>query len=1354
MRIGIDGRFTEASQMGTGSYAETALRELLAVLSNDDEVIVWSGPQGLPRDCARRVRQERLPIVGMGQVPQEHESQLWALALERSRVEIFWSPTGITPVVAPCPTVVSIHDTYFLDHPDWFGHALQQQLAAEIPRSARQATRVIAISEHTRQSILRHQWAPADRIQVITQGVNIRYHEIPSEMARAAHLAALHISQPYLLLLSNHSPHKNSSFALDVMAAWRQRHPNHPLQFVIAGGGPAPQQPINIDACIRDRGLTSSCQIVGRVTASMLPSLYAGATGLLCPSLGEGWGLPPVEAMMMGVPSIVSDAGAHPESMGSVGTVLPLDVSQWLTALELLVLEGPSPQQLHTMQERRDHLRQHSGHELLSCLRTCATEACQTLTPTQAVDRPLDAHTYVQTQAKTQPTHRLTTNPAIPTRPGLQIRSAGISGCTIIRNGVHLNYPFRQSIASYAALCDELILCWDPTSDDTTRSLVEDLAKEYSTIQLIESTWDMQNRTAGSELAKQTQIAFHHCRKAWTLYVQADEAIHEADHGRIRSLIADDTIGAIGFERRSFLGTLDCEITEHHVAGLLRIFRTGTGQSVGDAMQCMVETQGLRVIPDAGRMFNYSRMGSSIDIQRRTTNLHRFYHEDTDLPTEHLTKTLPTRLYTGTHPASIEKHYRVQDIPTPATTHENMRGCIKETPLRVLYCADWHSPSGFGVAARRQAQALTLAGVDVARELAEHDTQQVRVGLLPGRVATIQDNESMDVVIHHGSPDSFQHRPARYNIAFFVWETSAIPADDRHGHRYNWKAALEKHDEIWTACQATKESLIRSGIRTPCHVIGHPVDTEFWKPGPSQLSRVNLPSGFDVSWTVFLYIGTWDERKRPDDVMGAYLNAFHDTDHTLLIIKISKTTDECHTDAARATWERLCAALEIPLQAAPAMTMVDDHLSEEEIRSLYRAAHAFVTATRGEGFGQCAVEAMACGVPLIATQASAMSEYLSDKSGYPIPSHAEALTDHGRFPWFRSDQQWAIPDLNAMTQAMRQVHAHRQSAREKGTSGRLLIQKKYAPAYVGNEMRRQLDRIITQRSSSAQAKTNISSLQMVDMGTHSIAGERPRSSINASVNDHVARRSLTQMNPISQSRGPDDYPTLAILFGNGEGANALPFLWQFVAWPGDMVIMNDSTDGGITEIQRLFAQFRIPQQHIQIVNRPLDFNFAAARNFAHQLAHGRWVLHADLDERWDVAFLSNIPRLIRQLDQDGKRVCGFPRANFLNGTLVNDLPDTHWTEEILALSKPVWPPKNHDVQYRLLIREESWINPLHERPRACQNDPKCVVSINVTWIYHAKDLKRQQLQQSFYQSIKNPVKNIHSHISDLSRARQ
>jgi hypothetical protein len=128
---------------------------------------------------------------------------------------------------------------------------------------------------------------------------------------------------------------------------------------------------------------------------------------------------------------------------------------------------------------------------------------------------------------------------------------------------------------------------------------------------------------------------------------------------------------------------------------------------------------------------------------------------------------------------------------------------------------------------------------------------------------------------------------------------------------------------------------------------------------------------------------------------------------------------------------------------------------------------------------------------------------------------------------------------------------------------------------------------------------------------------------------------------------------------------------------------------------------------------------------------------ADLDECWNENLMRDVPRLLSQMERDRKIICGFPRANVVDGVLVNDVPSPQWTREGLLASLPraAWPPQNADVQYRLVRKEETWTGKIHESPARLSSHPGQVVCLRDFWILHNKSYERQRKQDGHYKSL-------------------
>jgi len=237
-----------------------------------------------------------------------------------------------------------------------------------------------------------------------------------------------------------------------------------------------------------------------------------------------------------------------------------------------------------------------------------------------------------------------------------------LSGCTLARNAVMLDYPLEASILTYLPICDEVVVAFDPDSEDETESLLQGLVRRHPKIRLVPSKWDLANHRDGTEIAIQSNVAIDACTSDWILYVQADEAIHEGDHDSIMAVMGNDNVVGGTFGRRSFLCSLDREVPEYHFRGLLRLFRNGEAYAIDDATTCgLVQTARGQVVDHNWRMFNYSRMGERDDILLRSRYRDNFHHDTEAAIEENLKKefTQTTCAFeVSGHPIAIREHYQ------------------------------------------------------------------------------------------------------------------------------------------------------------------------------------------------------------------------------------------------------------------------------------------------------------------------------------------------------------------------------------------------------------------------------------------------------------------------------------------------------------------------------------------------------------------------------------------------------------------------------------------------------------------------------------------------------------------------
>ena len=509
MRVGIDLRFTAASHMGTGAYAEWAALELLDSLDvGKDQLIGFGTDSKSPFKQDNRFRWVQVPTnTTCGDPELQFRLQMDA-AISCAGVDVFFAPTGLSPLVKTCPVVVTIHDLLFERKPEFFHPSLMKLLRREISRSARTAEKIIAISEFTKSEVTNIYGVSSDHMVVIRQGLRKRFQQRPSDEKISESLKALGVDKPYIFALSNHAPHKNTEFALDVFAMWIKQFSANEHQLVIAGGGPSPHASTDLETLIRKKGIEKRVKILGRVDDEHLPALYSGADAFLFPSLFEGWGLPPLESIAMGTPALVSNCGALPEAVADAGMVLSLnEPERWVEALESLATNG-TPVDLKTrMDARRQVLLKSTGNTLKDTL----------LESLKKMSRNVEREPLLV--------------PHVPDK----IRAVSLSGCMVIKNGVRLGYPFVEAVMSIIDFVDKMLIV-DGGSDDETVAVLIAMARVCSKLVLKSEPWPKVT-TGGQVIAIATNSALKHCRGTHILYLQADEIHTEANMCRLRELL-------------------------------------------------------------------------------------------------------------------------------------------------------------------------------------------------------------------------------------------------------------------------------------------------------------------------------------------------------------------------------------------------------------------------------------------------------------------------------------------------------------------------------------------------------------------------------------------------------------------------------------------------------------------------------------------------------------------------------------------------------------------------------------------------------------------------------------------------
>lgn len=299
--------FANRNQAGSGVYA----RSLLGSLRDRSDVITWTvqGPM-------------RSSLVG---------TMRWLTrgghkAIAEKPPDVLHCPSFVAPWAVSVPLIVTVHDAavnrYPSDHPlEW-----RVYTRALMPPRLRAAARVITGSEFARRELIEVYKLEANRVVTIPYGLDPRYLSFHSDTPSPT-------SPPVMLFPGAPIGRKNLDVVLRSMAAAREGSALAGAHLHISGA-----EEKDFDAysrLIHSLGLQARVRWLGSVPYTDMPALFAGVSVLVYPSLYEGFGFPPLEAMAVGTPVVASNRGSLPEILGDAALLVdPADPTAFADALE------------------------------------------------------------------------------------------------------------------------------------------------------------------------------------------------------------------------------------------------------------------------------------------------------------------------------------------------------------------------------------------------------------------------------------------------------------------------------------------------------------------------------------------------------------------------------------------------------------------------------------------------------------------------------------------------------------------------------------------------------------------------------------------------------------------------------------------------------------------------------------------------------------------------------------------------------------------------------------------------------------------------------------------------------------
>ncbi|XP_060185049.1 uncharacterized protein LOC132614584 [Lycium barbarum] len=416
--------------------------------------------------------------------------------------------------------------------------------------------------------------------------------------------------------------------------------------------------------------------------------------------------------------------------------------------------------------------------------------------------------------------------------------------------------------------------------------------------------------------------------------------------------------------------------------------------------------------------------------------------------------------------------------PTTLNIHKQIsRNPIYTTPYCVLWMAPFLSGGGYSSEAWSYILALNKKKDSIFKlKIEQHgDLENVEFweGLplemrnLAIKLHQTQCRLNETVVICHSEPgawypplfETLPCPPIGYGhfkavIGRTMFETDRV--NDEHVKRCNLL------DFVWVPTDFHVKTFSESGV-DPLKIVKivQPVDLEFFDPvkyEPLELGSIgNLVMGSpsNVMKFVFLSIFKWEYRKGWDVLLKSYLKEFSGGDDVALYL----LTNPYHSD--RDFGNKIVeyvenSDLEEPKDGWGRVFVIDEHIAQVDMPRLYKAANAFVLPSRGEGWGRPIVEAMAMTLPVIATNWSGPTEFMTEENSYPLSVDRMSEVTEGPF----KGHLWAEPSVDKLQMLMRHVMRNHDEAKGKGKQARYDMMSRFSPEVVTGIVSDHIERII------------------------------------------------------------------------------------------------------------------------------------------------------------------------------------------------------------------------------------------------------------------------------------------------------
>jgi glycosyltransferase involved in cell wall biosynthesis len=316
MRIGINTLFLVPGDVGgTEVYLRQTLRAMLGQLGQDRLVLFTNRENHslFQKDMSGHPQVDLYPLpcpAARRPLRIVMEQILLPYAVRKAQVEVLWSPGYTAPACCPVPQAVTVCDLQYKSHPEDMSWIERITLDILVRTACRRCQAILSISEFSRQELLRHGFASADKVHAVLLGVSPQ-EESTSEKRKTL-VEHLGLRSPFLLCVAHTYPHKKVDTLIAAFALLQQQIPH---DLVLVGKGRRGEE--SVQKSLQQLEQPQRVHRLQGLSGEEMQALYQQAALFILPSHYEGFGLPVIEALAAGLPVLTTTKASLPEVGGA-----------------------------------------------------------------------------------------------------------------------------------------------------------------------------------------------------------------------------------------------------------------------------------------------------------------------------------------------------------------------------------------------------------------------------------------------------------------------------------------------------------------------------------------------------------------------------------------------------------------------------------------------------------------------------------------------------------------------------------------------------------------------------------------------------------------------------------------------------------------------------------------------------------------------------------------------------------------------------------------------------------------------------------------------------------------------------